>query len=297
MAARQGFLVRGQAADQRAIQVWLLASLLSLALTLSTAARPTLSRPTSQPLVTVRAPQPTIARAQPAQQPEATRAQPKCPEHSLKTWLTSYRGRTFRVVRLPRCEHIEPVITCEPAGETKEQAQQRLRGVAVCTGSFHHPRTLAIADFVQQNGQVVSAATTGRHFLVMLENGDLDICADYAGLKGKSGVSALALGQRLVPLHRDGFSRAFMSQVTDRMALGLTKSWIYIVQGRSDIWRLADFMKQSLGCEAAVNADGGHVVKGKAPVHIVFRWRKPAPAPLPAPAEAATQTSPAQRPA
>jgi len=65
-----------------------------------------------------------------------------------------------------------------------------------------------------------------------------------------------------------------MNRVTDRMALGLSHDYIFIVQGKSDIWRLADFMQEKLPCDVAVNSDGGHVVRGRAPVHIVFRWRE-----------------------
>ena len=214
-------------------------------------------------------------------------AEPKCPDHSIRKWVTTYRGRRFQVTRLPRCTHIEPVIAYNPRGETKERAQERLSGVAVCSGSFHHPRTMAIADFLQTKGEVISDPTTNRWFLAVLENGELEICGDHKVLKDRPGISALALGQRLVPLRRDGFSRSFMNEVTQRMALGLTQDSIYIVQGKSDIRRLADFMQRKLHCVSAINADGGHVVYGKAPVHIVFRWREPAPAPSSPPAQEA----------
>lgn len=197
-----------------------------------------------------------------------------CPaDHTVKTFTTSYAGRSYRVTRLPRCLHIEMVITNNPRGETKEQAQERVGGVAVCSGSFHHPRTLSIADFLQSNGDVIQDPTTKRWFLVLTQNGTVDISNNYAEFKGKPGVSALALGQRLVPLHQDGFTRAFMKQVTDRMAIGLTEDDIYVVETKSSIYQLADFMKNGLHCTAAVNSDGGHVVHGKAPVHVVFRWR------------------------
>jgi hypothetical protein len=84
----------------------------------------------------------------------------------------------------------------------------------------------------------------------------------------------MALGQRLIPLQRDGFSLAFMNRVTDRMAIGVNDYFIFIVQGKSSIWRLADFMRRKLPCKTAINSDGGHVVRGKAPVHIVFRWKQ-----------------------
>lgn len=220
-------------------------------------------------------------------QSEAKPPSAKHPKHVVKVWLTTHKGRTFRVIQLPRCEHMEAVLSYEPSGETKEQAKERFGGVAVCTGSFHNSRTMALADFLQRNGSIVSGASTGRWFFAVLENGDLDISGNYMLVKGKSDVSALALGQRLVPLHRDGFSKAFMNQVTDRMALGLSHDYIFIVQGKSDIWRLADFMDQKLPCKIAINSDGGHVVRGKAPVHIIFRWREAAPRSAPSPAQQA----------
>ena len=208
-----------------------------------------------------------LARGAQAQPPQVH------PKHLVEVWLATHRGRTFRVIQLPRCEHLEAVIAHLPAGETKEQAKKRRRGVAVCTGSFHHPKTMAGADFLQRDGRLVFHATTGRWFLAILEDGELTITNDYPQFKRQPGVTAIALGQRLVPLHRDGFSLRFMNRVTDRMALGLSQNHIYIVQGKSDIWRLAHFLQHELGCRAALNADGGHAVRGKAPVHIVFRWR------------------------
>jgi hypothetical protein len=199
------------------------------------------------------------------------------PPHIVKVWTTEHKGRIFRVIQLPRCEHIEAVITYNPAGETVAQAKEILGGVAAMTGSFHHPKTFALADFLQKNGCVYASAVTGRHFLAMHEDGRLTISNDYNSIKGKPGVSALALGQRLVPLQYDGFSVAFMNRVTDRMAIGMNNNFIFIVQGKSDIWRLADFMNNKLPCNIAINSDGGHVVKGIAPVHVVFRWKSSKP--------------------
>ncbi|MHB1001626.1 MAG: hypothetical protein ACYC27_20485 [Armatimonadota bacterium] len=195
------------------------------------------------------------------------------PPHKVKVWTTSHKGRTFRVTQLPRCEHMEAVIAYNPKGETLGKAKKRLSGVSACSGSFHHPRSYSLADFAQNNGLVFASARTGRPFLVMREDGKIDIARDYSSVKGKSGVSALALGQKLVPLQRDGFSVAFMNRVTDRMAIGLNNNFIFIVQGKSDIWRLSSFMAKKLPCNTAINSDGGHVVRGKAPVHVVFRWK------------------------
>jgi len=195
------------------------------------------------------------------------------PRHELKTWTTRYKGQTFHVVRLPRCEHLETVISYQPAGETRARAKQRLGGIATLTGSFHHPRSLALADFLQRNGTIVSGASTGRSFLTINQEGAIDISRDYTNLKGRAGVSAIALGQRLIPFHPDGFSKAFMNERTERMAIGLSRDYIYLVEARTDIWRLASFMKNKLPCTTAINSDGGHVVQGRAPVHLVFRWR------------------------
>lgn len=195
------------------------------------------------------------------------------PPHKAKVWTTTHKGRTFRVIQLPHCEHLETVISYNPSGETVAQSKKRLGGVAACTGSFHNPQTMALADFLQKKGAMISGARTGRSFVAINEDGRLKISADYATFKQKPGVSALALGQRLVPLQHDGFSTAFMNRVTDRMAVGLNDNFIFLVQGKSDIWRLADFIHAKLPVDSAVNCDGGHVVRGKGPVHLVFRWR------------------------
>lgn len=195
------------------------------------------------------------------------------PPHVVKVWTTKHKGRIFRVIQLPRCRHMEAVITYNPSGETLAAAKKRVGGAAAMTGSFHHPKTFALADFLQRDGRISSGAKTGRWFLAMYPDGKVAISGDYCAVKGKEGVSALALGQRLVPLQYDGFSKAFMNRVTDRMAIGMNDNFIFIVQGKSDVWRLADFMKTKLPVDIAVNSDGGHVVRGVAPVHVVFRWK------------------------
>jgi hypothetical protein len=133
---------------------------------------------------------------------------------------------------------------------------------------------MAIADFLQKQGSVFQGARTGRCFVAVNSNGKVHISRDYAQIKGKPDVSALALGQSLVPLQMDGFSKGFMNRDTGRMAIGTNSNFLYIVQGKSDIWRLAQFMKRKLPVTRAVNSDGGHVIQGKAPVHVVFRWKK-----------------------
>lgn len=201
------------------------------------------------------------------------------PPHLVKVWTTRYRRGAFSVTQLPRCEHLETLITYNPSGESLKQAKLRSGGVAACTGSFHNSRTMVLADFLQRKGCIVSPARTGRPFVTIQENGCVDISCDYNSVKRKAGVSALALGQRLVPLERNGFTVGFMNRIADRMALGLNRNFIFIVRGRCSIWRLADFMRHTLPVRNAINCDGGHVVRGKGPVHIVFRWKKLGPSP------------------
>ena len=59
-------------------------------------------------------------------QSEAKPPSAKHPKHVGKVWLTTHKGRTFRVIQLPRCEHMEAVLSYEPSGETKEQAKERV---------------------------------------------------------------------------------------------------------------------------------------------------------------------------
>jgi hypothetical protein len=194
------------------------------------------------------------------------------PPHVLKVWMAEYKGRTFRVIQLPHCEHLNTLITYNRSGETMKQAMLRTGGIAACTGSFHNSQSMALADFLQRDGAVISPARTGRNYMAVYADGKLDISGNYGEIRGRTGVNALALGQRLLPLQQDGFSTLFMNKKTDRMALALNKNFIFIVQGKTDIWRLASFIKNKLPARAAINCDGGHVVRGKGPVHIVFRW-------------------------
>ncbi len=200
--------------------------------------------------------------------------------HHVKVWLTNYESRIFRTVQIPRCEHVEMVVTYVPApGETCAQVKRRTRAIAVCSGSYHHPQSMALADFLQRGGKVLMPRRTVRGILTTDPEQVADILDQMVRGKGRS---ALALGSRLVPFKLDGFSRAFANQQTDRMAVGLTKGYIFIVQGKSDLWRLGHFLREGLGCAKGINADGGHVVKGRGPVHIAFRWRRRAPPPRPA---------------
>lgn len=195
------------------------------------------------------------------------------PPHIVKVWLTTFRGRTYRVIQLPRCEHLETLISYNPRGETLREAKNRLGGIAASTGSFHNPKSMALADFLQRKGSIMCPATTGRCFVAVDGDGAMRISGDYNAVRGDPMSSAIALGQRLVPLMRDGFSVAFMNKVTDRMAIGLNRNFIFIVQGKSSIWRLSQFLETQLPIRTAINCDGGHVVRGKGPAHLVFRWK------------------------
>ena len=169
---------------------------------------------------------------------------------------------------------MEALISYNPQGETIREAKNCLGGIAASTGSFHNPKSMVLADFLQRKGTIMCPARTGRCFVAVDGIGALSISGDYNTIKGDPKFSAIALGQRLVPLMQDGFSTAFMNKVTDRMAVGLNKSFIFIVQGKSSVWRLSQFMQTKLPITTAINCDGGHVVRGKGPVHIVFRWKK-----------------------
>ncbi|NLB96963.1 MAG: hypothetical protein GX785_14805 [Armatimonadetes bacterium] len=216
------------------------------------------------------------------------------PRHQSKTWLTKYRGRIFRTTQLPRCEHVEMLVTYHPApGVTRAQVKQRTGAIVVCTGSYHHPQTMALADYLQRDGRVLMGRRTQRGILTSDTTKVVDILDEI--VRGNE-VSALALGSRLVPFKLDGFSVAFANKQTDRMAIGLTKGYIFVVQGVSDLWCLGRFFEEVLGCSKAINADGGHVVKGRGPVHIAFRWRK-SPPPQQQSAGKPTTPSPAKAPA
>lgn len=168
------------------------------------------------------------------------------------------------------------LVTYHPApGVTRAQVKQRTGAIVVCTGSYHHPQTMALADYLQRDGRVLMARRTQRGILTSDTTKVVDILDEI--IRGNE-VSALALGSRLVPFKLDGFSVAFANRQTDRMAIGITKGYIFVVQGVSDLWRLGRFFEEVLGCSKAINADGGHVVKGRGPVHIAFRWRKSPPA-------------------
>ncbi len=197
------------------------------------------------------------------------------PPHVLKVWTLKHRGRVFRCIQMPRCEHLEAVLAYNWSGETMQQVKKRLEGAAVCTDGFVHSTSYAPADFLQDRGRALSRAATGRWMFVINSTGEMDIHGNYMLVKGQKGVTAAALGQSLVPLKYDGFSKAFMNRVTDRMGIGLTKHHVFIGAGSSDIWRFAKLFEEVLHCQVAINTDGGHVIRGKSSTHIVFRWKKP----------------------
>lgn len=234
-------------------------------------------RPHPTPKALARPLRPSEASAVLGTKPAPARKSRWHPPHDLKVWLTTFRGRTYRVIQLPRCEHLETVISYNPQGETLQEAKKRLGGIAASTGSFHNPKSMVLADFMQSEGSIVCPARTGRSFVAVSRKGAISISGDYNTIKGDPGFSAIALGQRLVPLMRDGFSTAFMNEITDRMAVGVNANFIFIVTGKTSIWRLSEFMHTNLPLTSAINCDGGHVVRGKGPVHLVFRWKSQQP--------------------
>ncbi len=211
------------------------------------------------------------------------RRRPYHPPHVVKVWMVEHRGRVFRCIQLPRCEHLEVILSLDWKGQTLEEAKRRHGGIAACTDGFVHSRNLTPADFLQTGGRRLSRAVTGRWMLVIHDGGAMDIHGNYFLVKGREGVTAAALGQRLVPLAYDGFSKAFMNRVTDRMGIGLTNHHIFIAAGRSDIWRFSKLFSEVLNCKVAINTDGGHVVRGRSSTHIVFRWKTAQPISRPGP--------------
>lgn len=204
----------------------------------------------------------------------------KHPKHEVKVWLTKFRGFTFSVIQLPRCNHVEVIPTYEPAGETKEAAKKRLGGFAVCSGNFYDCKTNCPVDYFRRGGNVIKGREVGRFFLAIHPDRQIKLSHDYQWLKANPNINAVALGQVLKPFQLDGFSLEFQNQPKDRMGLGFTSAYIYIVQGKTDVWTFAAFFDKVLKCNEAINTDGGHVVRGKSPFHVVFRWfKKPAKIP------------------
>ncbi|AKM82733.1 TPA: hypothetical protein DD449_00660 [Candidatus Berkelbacteria bacterium] len=196
------------------------------------------------------------------------------PKHIVKPWVTKYKGATFLVVQLPRCNHVEAVISYEPGGEKKERAKKRLGGFAVCSGNFYDCRTNLPVDYFRRNGVKVKGREVGRYFLAIHPDGRINLSQDYQLLNKNKEIDAVALGQMIKPFRYDGFKTVFIDAETDRMGMGFTSGYIYIVQSRTNIRTLASFFANVLKCDEAINTDGGHVVKGKSPFHIVFRWHK-----------------------
>ncbi len=196
------------------------------------------------------------------------------PHHQLIVWTTTYQKTIFRVIKLPRCQHLETIITYNPPGETKEQAKKRMEGIAVCTANFYNTQTLKPVDYFRRYGIEITGKEVGRPYLAIYNDGWLEVSDNYQYIRKNPKIDALALGQLLVPFNFNGFSIFFANIETDRMALAFSKNYFYIVQGKSNLWRLSKFIKVKLYCDLAINTDGGHAVKGYSPFHLVFRWKK-----------------------
>lgn len=198
------------------------------------------------------------------------------PKHVMKVWTTTFvynHKHIYRVIMLPRCEHIEVIPTFLPIGETKEHAKKRLKGIAVCTSGYYNPANYRAVDYFRRDGVIIVGREVGRSFLAIYPDGRLDISRDYSWLKSNIDINAVALGPNLNPFQYQGFKLNFSTRMTDRMAIGLTDNNVFIVQGCSDLKALSEFMKYVLHCQKAINTDGGHVVKGLSPYHLVFRWK------------------------
>lgn len=195
------------------------------------------------------------------------------PQHQMIVWTTRYKERIFRVIKLPRCEHLETIITYFPEGETKEQARNRLGGIASCSAAFYDPKTNKPVDYFRKDGHKITGRAVGRWFLAIFPDGSLEISGDHSLLGKNPTINALSLGQRLVPFHHDSFSVGFANLLTDRMALSFSQHYLYIVQGKSNLWLMGRFIKDKLYSTEAINTDGGHSVKGRSPFHLVFRWK------------------------
>lgn len=201
------------------------------------------------------------------------------PKHQVKVWTRTYKykgkKRIYRIIQLPRCEHLQTAITYYPIsqGETVNQAKIRNNAVAACTASFMNPKNCRAVDFLRIDGQIIVGKEVGRPFLA-IDQGQGIISNDYNWLKNDCSVDAAALGQMLEPFQFDGFTVSFSNKITDRMGIGLTKHYIYIVQGKTDLWMMSRFFKEELKCDFAINTDGGHVVKGKSRYHAIFYWKK-----------------------
>jgi len=241
-------------------------------LMLTSSCRQKVTPPTPSPATYVK---PPAIKTTKVELPQPEKKPKKHPSHKVVVWTTEYRDRTFRVIKLPRCEHIQTIITYNPAGETKEEAKERVGGIAVCSASFYDPKTMKPVDFFRSEGTEIVGRQVGRWFLAIFPDGQLEITNDYDMLRADPAIDAVALGQRLVPFHHDGFTTEFANRVTDRMALGFSRERIYIVQGNSDLWVMGEFMDEVLYCDIAINTDGGHSVKGISPFHLVFKWKEP----------------------
>jgi hypothetical protein len=193
------------------------------------------------------------------------------PRHEISVFRKKKYGRNFLVIVIPRCEHVEAVFADLPEKETIKEARERLHGFAAMSASFYNPKNNNHVDFVKRFGKVNYPRTTKRYFLIKNYDGSFEITNDLE--KVKQAQFALALGQMLVDFQLDGFSLHFVNMITPRMALGLNPKNIFIVQSTSDLWRLSKFMKEDLGCDQAINTDGGHVIKGTSRSHIVFIWK------------------------
>ena len=195
------------------------------------------------------------------------------PRHQVVCWTTKYKGTTFRVIKFPHCRHVETIISDNPPGETVRHAKKRWHGFAASTACFYNTKTLLPVDFFRRNGKIKVGREVGRRILAISKVEPLKIQNSLDFLRSKLTSDALALGSLVKPFSLDGFSIAFANINTDRMSLALSPKYLYIVQAKTNLWKMSQFTKERLPCNAAINTDGGHAVKGKSPYHLVFRWK------------------------
>ena len=184
------------------------------------------------------------------------------PRHQSKTWLTKYRGRIFRTTQLPRCEHVEMLVTYHPApGVTRAQVKQRTGAIVVCTGSYHHPQTMALADYLQRDGRVLMARRTQRFMLTSDTTKVVDILDEI--IRGNE-VSACP-ASRLCRLLMVSRSRSPTGRPTAWQSA--SPKAIFVVQGLRPV-------APRLEVSAAYDQRRWRAWPRSRLVHIAFRWRK-----------------------
>ncbi len=196
------------------------------------------------------------------------------PSHEVLVSVVRYQHRIFHVVRLPRCEHLEAVITNEPSGETLAQAKQRMGGVASIPAPSMTPTASLSPISSSATAPSNPAPPPAAGCSSSPPTASSTSPATTRSTKASPASPRWPWASASSPSTATASTTSCMKRRTERMAIGLTKEDIYLVEANTDIPRLAAFMKNKLKVEIALNSDGGHVVHGNAPVHLIFRWRR-----------------------